>query len=167
MQDLMRKKTINHDTKNKMKLFDILKQSGLFANDIKLRIKNSQITINGEIIKDNIDLDIELIENTDLDIENTAKIINADDFLFWTLKGTNIIKFRNINDTSDLFWKMRTEKINKLLEIESQKFRNQIKIFGFENLFGSNIKNELTDILNEFIFVRTSKKETFLLKKAR
>lgn len=34
-----------------MKLFDILKQQGLFANDIRMRINNGQISINGEIIK--------------------------------------------------------------------------------------------------------------------
>ena len=121
---------------NKMKLFDILKQSGVFSNDIKIRIKNNQITINSEVIKDNIELNIE----TKLDEENkeVAVIVDADDFLFWIL-----IK----NKKSDI--------------------ATQFKIFGFENLFGSNIKNDLTDILNEFIFVRTSKKETFLLKKAR
>ena len=113
-----------------MKLFEILKQSGLFSNDIKLRIKNNQITINSEVIKDNIELDIEL------DDKELAVITDADDFLFWTLMK------------------------NKSAAI-------QFKVFGFENLFGSNVKNELTDTLNEFIFVRTSKKETFLLKKAR
>lgn len=129
-----------------MKLFDILKQSGVFSNDIKLRIKNNQITINSEVIKDNIELDIELDE------DGSAKIIDADDFLFWLL-----IKDR------------------KSLEVEEQNFdwfikpasmATKFKVFGFENLFGSNIKNDLTDILNDFIFVRTSKKETFLLKKA-
>lgn len=115
---------------NKMKLFDILKQSGLFSNDIKLRIKNNQITINSEVIKDNIELDIEL------DDKELAVITDADDFLFWTL-------------------------------IKDKESLNKFKIFGFENLFGSNIKNDLTETLNEFIFVRTSKKETFLLKKAR
>jgi hypothetical protein len=143
-----------------MKLFDILKQSGLFANDIKLRIKNNQITINGDVIKDNIDLNIELNE------DGTAKIIDADDFLFWTLKGDNVIRCRQHRDF-DLFWSLRIDEINKMLDLETQKFKNQIKIFGFENLFGSNIENELTKILNEFIFIRTSKKETFLLKKAR
>ena len=113
-----------------MKLFDILKQSGLFSNDIKLRIKNNQVSINSEVIKDNIELDIELDDN------GLAVIVDADDFLFWTL----------IKDKDSL---------------------NKFKIFGFENLFGSNIKNDLTDTFNEFIFVRTSKKETFLLKKAR
>lgn len=113
-----------------MKLFDILKQQGLFSNDIKLRIKNNQITINSEVINDNIELDIEL------DKEGLVVIVDADDFLFWML--------------------MKNKKTDVAI---------QFKIFGFENLFGSNIKNDLTDILNDFIFVRTSKKETFLLKK--
>ena len=35
-----------------MKLFDILKQQqGLFANDIRMRINNGQININGNVVK--------------------------------------------------------------------------------------------------------------------
>ena len=41
----------------------------------------------------------------------------------------------------------------------------QLKIFGFENLFDSNIDNELTKILNEFILIKISKKDSFILKK--
>jgi hypothetical protein len=40
-----------------MKLFDILKQQGLFANDIRMRINNGQININGNVVKDNIELE--------------------------------------------------------------------------------------------------------------
>jgi hypothetical protein len=109
-----------------MKLFDILRQQELFVNDIKQRIKNNQITINNEIIRSDIDLNIE----TEDDI---AKIIDPGDFIMELLK--------------------------------SELFRTQLKVFGFENLFGSNIDNELTRKINEFIFVRISKKEMFLLKK--
>ena len=57
-----------------MKLFDILKQSGVFSNDIKIRIKNNQITINSEVIKDNIELNIE----TKLDEENKEVAVIVD-----------------------------------------------------------------------------------------
>lgn len=115
-----------------MKLFDILKQSGLFANDIKVRIKNNQITLNGEIVKSDLDLDIELVENDKG--EKIANIIETGSFIVSLIKKNKI-------------------------------FGTQMKIFGFENLFDSEIKNELTDILREFIFIKTSKKENFILKK--
>lgn len=40
-----------------MKLFDILKKRGLFSNDIKDRVKNKQITVNSEIITENVFFD--------------------------------------------------------------------------------------------------------------
>lgn len=111
-----------------MKLFDILKQQGLFANDIRMRINNGQININGNVVKDNIEMDIELDEFSN------AKIIEAGDF------------------------------ICKLISTQ-QIFTIQLKIFGLENLFESNINNELTKHLNRFILVKTSKKEFFLLER--
>ena len=110
-----------------MKLFDILKQRGLFSSDIKVRIKNKQITLNGEVIIFDLDMNIEL-EN------DKAKVFEVGDFIF------NLIKSNN-------------------------NFSNQLMIFGFEDLFESNIKSELTNILNQFVIIKTSKKETFLLKK--
>lgn len=112
-----------------MKLIDILKQQGLFTNDIKVRFKNNQITLNGEIIKSDIELDIEVKEN-----DETANVLESGSFI------VNLIKQNNI-------------------------FELQMKIFGFENLFDSNIQNELTEILKGFIFVKTSKKESFILKR--
>jgi hypothetical protein len=121
-----------------MKLFDILKQQGLFANDIRMRINNGQININGNVVKDNIELDIELDEFSN------AIIIEAGNFIckLIQLKQSTSSKLTN-----------------------GQIFAIQLKIFGFENLFDSNINNELTEHLNKFIFVKTSKKEFFLLEK--
>jgi len=51
--------------------------------------------------------------------------------------------------------------------IKNPIFLLQLKVFGFENLFNSNIENELTKKLNQFIFIRISKKEFFLLKKIK
>ena len=160
-----------------MKLFDILKQSGLFANDIKLRIKNNQITINGDVIKDNIDLNINM-EGEE------AIIIDATDFLFWMLRADDIIKTEiKLKDEDENFLKIMhirhetacaKENLNSFFEKNKFSFdiKNvdnlsiKLKIFGFEDLFGSNVKNDLTEILDEFLFVRTSKKEAFLLKKS-
>jgi hypothetical protein len=42
---------------------------------------------------------------------------------------------------------------------------DKMKIFGFENLFDTNIDNDLTDFLSEFIFLKISRKEFFIVKK--
>lgn len=110
-----------------MKLFDILKQRGLFSSDIKTRIKNKQITVNGDVVNSDIELNIEL-EN------DNVKVFEIGDFIF------NLIK-------------------------SNKKISNQLMIFGIEDLFDSNIKNELTNILDQFFIIKTSKKEIFLLKK--
>lgn len=114
-----------------MKLFEILKQQGLFSNEIKARVKNNQISINTEIVKSDIELDI---ETETIDEIITPLTIDPGDLLF------DLIKAKQYNIT-------------------------QLKIFGLEGMIDSNIKNDLTEILNQFIFVRISKKETFLLKK--
>ena len=62
-----------------MKIIDILKQKGLFANDIRARFKNNQIKLNGEITQD-VNLNIELDE------KNNAIIIDVGDFIFSLLK---------------------------------------------------------------------------------
>lgn len=114
-----------------MKLFDVLKQNGLFSNEIRARIKNNQIIINNEVVKENIELDIELDEKNEKSI-----ITDCGDFLF-----------------------------RLLMENKDPITVTVFKTFGFENLFGCNIKNDLVESLNKHIFVRTSKKETFILNK--
>jgi hypothetical protein len=110
-----------------MKLFEILKQQGLFSNDIRTRIKNNQISINGEIINADLDLDIELKDDVAITLESGSFIACA-------------------------------ISLNPI-------FAHQMKIFGLENLFDSNIKNDLTDILSHFIFVKISKRDSFILKR--
>jgi hypothetical protein len=110
-----------------MKLSEILKQLGLFSNDIKLRLKNKQISVNGVSINTDIDLDVE------------EEIIKAGDFVFKLLKS-------------------------------HKEFEKQMEFLGFENLFDfdsekTNVKNELTSFLNNFICIKISKKEIFILKK--
>ncbi len=72
-----------------MKISEILKQNGIFSNDIRQRFKNKQIKLNGEIVS-NIDLDIELIPSKNDDSVDVAKTVVAGDFI------SNIIK----NDTT-------------------------------------------------------------------
>jgi len=42
-----------------MKVSEILKAEGLMSKDIKLRFANSQISLNGEVLKQDIDLPVE------------------------------------------------------------------------------------------------------------
>lgn len=123
-----------------MKLFDILKQFGLFSNDLRTRINNGQISINGEVIKENIELDVEMID------ESNAKIIEVGDFI-----SKLIISKQKPYTESKLTY--------------GEIFAIQLKVFGLENLFDSNINNDLTKILNDYILVKISKKEIFMLKK--
>jgi hypothetical protein len=58
-----------------MKLFDILKQQGLFANDIIMRINNGQISINGEIIKENVEMNVKMDEFSNANIIEAGRFI--------------------------------------------------------------------------------------------
>jgi hypothetical protein len=124
-----------------IKLSEILKQQGLFSQDIKARLKNKQISINGESISEDINIDCSIIKNTKKDAtgqcfnNDIADVIDAGDFLF------NLIR-------------------------SNEKWQNQIRIFGFEELFDTNIENELTLFLKSFIFLKISKKQIFILKRA-
>ena len=167
-----------------MKLFEILKQQGLFSNDIKTRIKNSQISINGEPVTADIDLDVCL--NSDIldkfanlgDVTITKahqnKEITDDEFeeIFDMLSKFKVRK----NDLNDLTFNDATIFTNNATILESGQFiadtitstpifSKQMKMFGFENLFDSNINSELTRYLNCFYFVKISKKDSFILKK--
>ena len=101
-------------------LTDILKQRGLFSKDIKTRLKNGQIKINGMPIDHDVDLSF-------------AGKIEVGEFM------EHIVKNR--------IWLLR------------------VHLFGLENLFDCNIKNDLTEFLKKFTFIRTSKKDAFIIIK--
>ena len=118
-----------------MKITDILKEKGMFSKDIRIRLKNGQLRLNGEVIKE--DVVITTIELSDVEGEEVTIgdiIEDAGDFLFF-----NICK--------DPIW------------------NTQCKLFGFEELFNSNISNDLTDFLDMFNLLRLSKKELIVIKK--
>ena len=106
-----------------MKLSEILKHLGLFSQDIKTRIKNKQIAINGEVVCEDIELDC-------IDINP----IDVGEFIFDLISANNI-------------------------------FKQQLKIFPLEELFNSNIDNQLTKILEDYILIKISKKQMFLVRK--
>lgn len=111
-----------------IKIFEVLKQNGLFSNDIRTRLKNKQLEINGEKLTSNIELDVEVDDDDNVDIIETGGFI------------CNLIKNNNT-------------------------FLLQMKIFGFENLFDSNINSELTKIFDDFFLIKISKKDSFLIRK--
>lgn len=50
--------------------------------------------------------------------------------------------------------------------IVNNKVRSiQMKLFGLDNLFDSNIDNNLTRILEDFILIKVSKKQSLILKR--
>lgn len=103
-----------------LKLSDIIKIEGVFANDIRTRFKNNQISINNEVVKDNLTI-------------NLTKITEAGVWI-----ANNISK--------NPIWIQRC------------------KLFGFENLFDSNIENDLTNFLKSFKLLKISKIEMFILQ---
>jgi hypothetical protein len=61
-----------------MKISEILKLHGLFANDIRQRFNNKQIKLNGEATL-NVDLDVDVKMDDGGDVEG---IISAGDFIY-------------------------------------------------------------------------------------
>jgi len=109
-----------------IKLSEILKQQGLFSQDIKARFKNKQMSINGESISEDVDINCSIVSGK-------VETIDVGDFLFGIISNKD--------------WALK------------------IHIFGFENLFDTNIENNLTLFLKNFIFLKTSKKQILILKR--
>lgn len=120
----------------------------IFSKDIKQRIKNGQIKIDGVAIKDDIDLNIETLPEPWEVIRSKGEIKNP-----FLCAGTFI--FNLIKDQRDF----------EIDNIPTSIFALQLKIFGFEDIKNSNIKNDLTDILDNFFIIRVSKKDIFLIKR--
>jgi hypothetical protein len=118
-----------------MKISDILKIKGLFSKDIKLRLNQGQMKLNGEVIKEDIEVtSIELSDIEDKKVIFNNIVQDAGDFIFF-------------NIVTDPIWKLRCE------------------VFGFEELFNTDINNDLTDFLSMFNLLKISKKEILVIKK--
>ena len=119
-----------------MKITDILKAKGMFSKDIRIRLKNGQLRLNGEVIKDDVEvttLELSEVEGKEVTIDDIIE--DAGDFLFF-----NICK--------DPVWTARCH------------------MFGFEELFNSPISDDLTDFLDIFNLLRISKRELIVIKKS-
>lgn len=98
-----------------MKLSELLKANGMFSQDIKIRIKNKQMALDGEPITEDIDLNV--------DSSNT---IDAGDFIFENIANnkqriqlTNLVGFENLstcnieNDLTRLMKQFHVLRISK------------------------------------------------------
>lgn len=150
ISDFTKKKIINiscQKLKKHMKISDFLKQQGVFTNDIKARFTNGQIRINGDVIKEDIDLNVK-DPTPDLRFLLNWEPFEAGDWIF-----TKIISG------------LSKEKKDMLFLI--------VNLFDIETLFsgGCQLNNKpVEEILPELnvmkgnLFLRTSKKQMFILK---
>ena len=131
-----------------MKISDFLKQQGVFSNDIKARFTNGQIRINGDVIKDDIDLNVKDPTPNPKFIKDELEPFEAGDWIF-----TKIISG------------LSKEKKDMLFLI--------INLFDIETLFSGGCQlndKPVEEILPELnvmkgnLFLRTSKKQMFILK---
>ena len=131
-----------------MKISEFLKNQGVFSNEIKARFQNGQIRINGEVVKDDIDLNVN-------DPTPSPKFLNTIDIPYEA--GDWI--FQN------LITKMTKEKKDILFMI--------CNLFDIETIFSGDCQignKSIEEILPELsviknhIFLRTSKKQFFILK---
>ncbi|MDD5648877.1 MAG: hypothetical protein PHF86_00425 [Candidatus Nanoarchaeia archaeon] len=100
-----------------MKLIEIFKKEELFSKDIRQRINNKQITINGIPIK-----------NNDLNIDINF-YIDAGDYIFYNLNKFKTISFLNIDEMfeCDIPYVKNLLKDFSLLKISKKK------LFIFKN----------------------------------
>jgi len=108
----------------------------IFSRDIKQRFKNGQIKIDGEIIKEDIDIPVMNMNDPHqvFGFGQDNGFINAGNFIFDLIKT-------------------------------DENFKHQLMIFGFEDIKNSNIKNDLIEIMDNFTIIRISKKDVFVIKK--
>lgn len=112
-----------------MDLQEILKSTGMTVGDIKSRIDNDTIKLDGEVVKD---------PRKDL-----GDISEIRDF------GKFLIVFKK--------------------SVDFKKHQNLLMLIGFDDLMAgeTNIKNELTDYLKDWHFVRTSSSTGIFVKKGK
>ena len=109
----------------------------IFSRDIKQRFKNGQIKIDGKIVRDDINLDI-------------IPLIDKHHIMMYLDTKSDIL------DAGDFIF--------NLIQVD-EIFKQQLMIFGLEDIKLSNIKNDLTRILDNFFIIRISKKDIFIIKK--
>jgi len=81
-----------------MKLSEILKQKGMFSQDIKIRLKNKQMSLDGEVLTEDIEMDVKVNE------QGNITMIDSGEFIFDNIAGNNhraalteIVGFENLS----------------------------------------------------------------------
>lgn len=118
-----------------MKISDILKARGFFSKDIRIRLKMGQLILNGEPIKEDVEvtsLELSEVKGEEVTIDDITQ--DAGNFLF-------------LNIVPNEIWK------------------NRCQVFGFEPLFDTNISNDLTTYLSDYNILRLSKRNLIVIKK--
>lgn len=132
-----------------MKISEFLKGQGVFSNEIKARFQNGQIKINGEVVKDDIELDvIDPTPDPRFKKQDNEIPFEAGDWIF-----QNLITWLSEDKKKKLF------VICQLFDIETI-FSGGCQIGGIPI---EEILPEL-NVLKGHIFVRTSKKQLFIFK---
>jgi len=130
-----------------MKISDLLKQQKIFSNEIKARFNNGQIRLNGDVIK--TDMDLPFNDPFPDPRFNTVKPpFEAGDWIFVNL-------------------------LTKLTGDKKEFLKFIFCLFDIETLFSGDcqINNKPVEeilpelkVMNNHIFLRTSKKQSFILK---
>jgi len=132
-----------------MTITDFLKGQGVFANDIKARFQNGQIKINGEIIKEDLELNVkDPTPDPRFKKQDNEIPFDAGDWIF-----QNLITWLSEDRKKKLFF------ICNLFDIET--------LFSGDCQINNTPVEEILPELNVFkghIFLRTSKKQLFILK---
>ena len=108
----------------------------IFSRDIKQRFRNGQVKVDGEVIKEDIDIPV-------MNMNDTHQVFGFGQKNGFIGVGNFIFDLIQIDDV----------------------FKHQLMIFGLEDIKQTNIKNDLTGILDNFVIIRISKKDVFVLKK--
>jgi len=127
-----------------MNISEILKARGMFSKDIRIRLKNGQLQLNGEVIREDVEI-------------TSFQIVEEDDKKTFFDKDDNEVNFDSfVQDAGDFLF---------LVVVSNPIWVNRCHIFGFENLFNCNINNELTYLFSGFNLLKISKREFLVIKK--
>jgi len=81
-----------------MKLSEILKEQGLFSRDIKIRINNKKMMLNGEPIEGDIDIEFEKIFDAGEFISQNCEITKLDVILSNLIGGIDFLFNATLNN---------------------------------------------------------------------
>lgn len=130
-----------------MKISEFLKTQGIFSNDIKNRFKSNQIKINGEVINNDIELNV--IFQSPNPIFITTVNYEAGNWIFKNL-------------------------ISKLSDSKKKQLFAIINLFDIDTIFSGDCKlNNIPieeilpelNVLKNHIFLKISKKQSYIFKK--